>query len=152
MGYFTCSPLAASIPHTPMARDVRIRPPSPRNWPKGLAWWQRSKQRRDTSRELSKPTPVWAAALDRSITMPRSDAGRGMQRARSEGKSRLTLLVHERRFLTSLRVAHLATADTGAIPHGVPVCFVVCADTLYVTIDAKLKSQHGSELKRTGRL
>src|SRR5215831_16413808 len=50
-----------------------------------------------------------------------------MQRARSEGKSRLTLLVHERRFLTILRVAHLATADTGAIPHVVPVCFVVCA-------------------------
>jgi nitroimidazol reductase NimA-like FMN-containing flavoprotein (pyridoxamine 5'-phosphate oxidase superfamily) len=67
------------------------------------------------------------------------NAGRGMQRARSEGKSRLTRLVHERRFLTSLRVAHLATADTGAIPDVVPVCFVVCADTLYVTIGSELK-------------
>jgi PPOX class probable F420-dependent enzyme len=80
--------------------------------------------------------------------MPRSDAGRGLQRPRSEGKARLMLLVHERRFLTSLRVAHLATADTDAIPHVVPVCFVVCADTLYVTIDAKPKRRPGSELKR----
>jgi PPOX class probable F420-dependent enzyme len=80
--------------------------------------------------------------------MPKSDAGRGMQRARSEGKSRLTLLVHERRFLASLRVAHLATADTGAIPHVVPVCFVVSANTLYVTIDAKPKSRPANRLKR----
>ena len=60
----------------------------------------------------------------------------------------MTLLEHERRFLTSLRVAHLATADTGAIPHVVPVCFVVRADTLYVTIDAKPKSRPATELKR----
>jgi len=60
----------------------------------------------------------------------------------------MTLLEHERRFLTSLRVAHLATADTGAIPHVVPVCFVVCADTLYVTIDEKPKSRPANELKR----
>jgi PPOX class probable F420-dependent enzyme len=60
----------------------------------------------------------------------------------------MTLLKHERRFLASLRVAHLATSDIGAIPHVVPVCFVVCADTLYVTIDAKPKSRPAIELKR----
>ena len=60
----------------------------------------------------------------------------------------MTLLEHEQRFLTSLRVAHLATADTGAIPHVVPVCFVVRADTLYITIDAKPKSRPATELKR----
>jgi PPOX class probable F420-dependent enzyme len=59
-----------------------------------------------------------------------------------------TLLEHERRFLTSLRVAHLATADTAAIPHVVPVCFVVRANTVYVTIDAKPKSRPANELKR----
>jgi PPOX class probable F420-dependent enzyme len=60
----------------------------------------------------------------------------------------MTLLEHERRFLTSLRVAHLATADIGANPHVVPVCFAVCADTLYVTIDEKPKSRPAKELKR----
>jgi PPOX class probable F420-dependent enzyme len=60
----------------------------------------------------------------------------------------MTLSEHERRFLASLRVAHLATADTDAVPHVVPVCFVVCADTVYVTIDAKPKRRPGNELKR----
>jgi len=60
----------------------------------------------------------------------------------------MTLLEHERRFLTRLRVAHLATADTAAIPHVVPVCFVVRDDTVYVTIDAKPKSKSAKELKR----
>ena len=62
--------------------------------------------------------------------------------------STMALLEHERKFLASLRVAHLATADTGAIPHVVPVCFVVRADTLYITIDAKPKSRPATELKR----
>ena len=59
-----------------------------------------------------------------------------------------TLLDEERRFLTSLRVAHLATADTEAVPHVVPVCFVVRAGTLYITIDAKPKRGPAHELKR----
>ena len=50
--------------------------------------------------------------------------------------------------MTSLRVAHLATADAAAIPHVVPVCFFVHADTVYVTIDAKPKSRPANELKR----
>jgi PPOX class probable F420-dependent enzyme len=68
---------------------------------------------------------------------------------RSDSSARpLTLLDAERRFLTSLRVAHLATADTEAVPHVVPVCFVVRADSLYITIDAKPKRRPAHELKR----
>jgi PPOX class probable F420-dependent enzyme len=43
------------------------------------------------------------------------------------------------RFLASCRVGHLATADARAIPHLVPVCFVVSDDALYITIDQKPK-------------
>jgi len=54
----------------------------------------------------------------------------------------------ERQFLAGRRIAHLATADRSAIPHVVPVCFVVHHDTLYVTIDEKPKRKPGSTLKR----
>ena len=60
----------------------------------------------------------------------------------------MTLSHHERQFLTSLRVAHLATADPQAVPHVVPICFVVRADTLYIAIDAKPKRRPAHELKR----
>ena len=53
----------------------------------------------------------------------------------------------ERRFLDESRVAHLATADACAVPHVVPVCFVVAGSTLYITIDAKPK-RPGGTLKR----
>ena len=43
------------------------------------------------------------------------------------------------RFLASRRVGHLATADAHAMPHLVPVCFVVSKDALYITIDQKPK-------------
>ena len=43
------------------------------------------------------------------------------------------------RFLASRRVGHLATADTRAAPHLVPVCFVVGEGALYITIDQKPK-------------
>ena len=43
------------------------------------------------------------------------------------------------RFLASRRVGHLATADAQAIPHLVPVCFVVGDGALYITIDQKPK-------------
>ena len=50
-------------------------------------------------------------------------------------------------FLEACRVGHLATADSGAAPHVVPVCFA-CTDTsLYVTIDAKPKGD-AAGLKR----
>jgi len=47
----------------------------------------------------------------------------------------------ERRFVESRRVGHLATAETGGMPHVVPVCFALIADTLYITIDEKPKRQ-----------
>jgi len=43
------------------------------------------------------------------------------------------------RFVTGCRVGHLATADARAIPHLVPVCFVVSAGAVYITIDQKPK-------------
>ena len=55
---------------------------------------------------------------------------------------------HERRFLLTRRVGHLATADSRAIPHVVPVCFTISQGTLYVTIDEKPKRVAGPALKR----
>ena len=46
---------------------------------------------------------------------------------------------HQDRFLASRRVGHLSTADAQAIPHLVPVCFVVDEGVLYITIDQKPK-------------
>ena len=43
------------------------------------------------------------------------------------------------RFLARPRVGHLATADARAVPHLVPVCFVVSEGALYITIDQKPK-------------
>jgi len=54
----------------------------------------------------------------------------------------------ERRFLAHRRIAHLATADSHAVPHVVPVCFVMSEDTLYFTIDEKPKRHPGAALKR----
>ena len=54
----------------------------------------------------------------------------------------------ERRFLAQQRIAHLATADRGAVPHVVPVCFVVAGGTLYITIDEKPKQRPATALKR----
>src|SRR4030081_54474 len=55
---------------------------------------------------------------------------------------------HERRFLLAQRVGHLATADSRAIPHVVPVCFTISQATLYITIDEKPKRVAGAALKR----
>jgi PPOX class probable F420-dependent enzyme len=52
----------------------------------------------------------------------------------------------ERRFLAERRVGHLATADRGASPHVVPVCFAASGAALYVTVDEKPKG--GAPLKR----
>jgi PPOX class probable F420-dependent enzyme len=46
---------------------------------------------------------------------------------------------HQARFLAGRRVGHLATADARAMPHLVPVCFVVSEGALYITIDQKPK-------------
>jgi PPOX class probable F420-dependent enzyme len=50
-------------------------------------------------------------------------------------------------FLSACRVGHLATADAGAAPHVVPVCFACTDTTLYITIDAKPKG-NAAGLKR----
>jgi PPOX class probable F420-dependent enzyme len=55
---------------------------------------------------------------------------------------------HERSFLLTQRVGHLATADSRAAPHVVPVCFAMSQDTLYITIDEKPKRVSGAALKR----
>jgi PPOX class probable F420-dependent enzyme len=55
---------------------------------------------------------------------------------------------HERTFLLTRRVGHLATADREAVPHVVPVCFAISQATLYVTIDEKPKRVAGAALKR----
>ena len=54
----------------------------------------------------------------------------------------------ERRFVESARVARLATADAGGIPHVVPVCYALIGDSLYVTIDEKPKRPGARVLKR----
>jgi PPOX class probable F420-dependent enzyme len=54
----------------------------------------------------------------------------------------------ERQFLAQQRIAYLATADHGAIPHVVPVCFAIAEHTLYVTIDEKPKRGSAFALKR----
>ena len=54
----------------------------------------------------------------------------------------------ERRFLSHQRIAHLATADRRAVPHVVPVCFVILEGTLYITIDDKPKRTSTVSLKR----
>jgi hypothetical protein len=45
----------------------------------------------------------------------------------------------QRQFLAHQRVAYLATADSRAVPHVVPVCFAIVEHTLYITIDEKPK-------------
>jgi PPOX class probable F420-dependent enzyme len=58
---------------------------------------------------------------------------------------------NQRRFLDRRRVGHLATADTSAIPHVVPVCFATTDNSLYITIDQKPKGSPRS-LKRLRNL
>jgi PPOX class probable F420-dependent enzyme len=54
----------------------------------------------------------------------------------------------ERRFLAQQRIAHLATADSRAVPHVVPVCFAICDGMFYITIDEKPKRHSRAPLKR----
>jgi PPOX class probable F420-dependent enzyme len=48
---------------------------------------------------------------------------------------------HQRRFVETRRVGHLATADASGAPFLTPVCFALAGDSLYVTIDEKPKRQ-----------
>ena len=54
----------------------------------------------------------------------------------------------ERRFVESMRVARLATADANGAPHVVPVCYALIDDNLYVTIDEKPKRSDVRAMKR----
>ena len=54
----------------------------------------------------------------------------------------------QRRFVASMRVARLATADADGVPHVVPVCYALLGDSLYVTIDEKPKRSAGRALRR----
>ena len=54
----------------------------------------------------------------------------------------------EQLFLTTLRVGRLATADSSAVPHVVPVCYAISDSTLYITIDEKPKQTVCQPLKR----
>ena len=62
------------------------------------------------------------------------------------------LSAHERHFVDTRRVGHLATADSHAVPHVVPVCFSLSEDTLYITIDGKPKRSSGRSLKRLANI
>lgn len=46
---------------------------------------------------------------------------------------------HQRRFVDSRRIGHLATADAGGAPHVLPVCFAISESAAYITIDEKPK-------------
>jgi PPOX class probable F420-dependent enzyme len=61
------------------------------------------------------------------------------------------LSARERHFLDTRRIGHLATADSRAVPHVVPVCFGLSEDMLYITIDQKPK-QDGRKLKRLSNI
>ncbi len=58
------------------------------------------------------------------------------------------LSARERHFLDTQRVGRLATADSGAVPHVVPVCFGLSDDVLFITIDQKPKREGARPLKR----
>ena len=58
------------------------------------------------------------------------------------------LSARERHFLDTQRVGRLATADSGAVPHVVPVCFGLSNDVLFITIDQKPKREGARPLKR----
>lgn len=62
------------------------------------------------------------------------------------------LSARERHFVDTRRVGHLATADSHAMPHVVPVCFSLSEDTLYITIDRKPKRSSGRSLKRLANI
>jgi PPOX class probable F420-dependent enzyme len=64
---------------------------------------------------------------------------RSLASATEVGQDSGMLSERQVRFLAELRVGHLATADAAAVPHVVPVCFVVSEGALYITIDQKPK-------------
>ena len=62
------------------------------------------------------------------------------------------LSARQRHFIDTRRVAHLATADSQAVPQVVPVCFGLAEDRLYITIDQKPKRDRDRPLKRLSNI
>jgi PPOX class probable F420-dependent enzyme len=62
------------------------------------------------------------------------------------------LSARERHFLDTRRIGHLATADSHAVPHVVPVCFCLSDAALYITIDRKPKRGRDRPLKRLSNI
>ena len=62
----------------------------------------------------------------------------------------MILTPETRTFIDAQRVARLATVDTGAHPHIVPICFALAPDayTLYTPIDEKPKRGDYTHLRR----
>ena len=56
------------------------------------------------------------------------------------------------RFVSSARVARLASADAGARPHAIPVCFAALDGAIYIGLDAKPKSVDVLRLRRVRNL
>jgi PPOX class probable F420-dependent enzyme len=54
----------------------------------------------------------------------------------------------QRAFVTAARVARLATAGDGALPHVVPVCFALVGETVYIALDEKPKRVRPERLRR----
>lgn len=61
---------------------------------------------------------------------------------------RAALTREERSFILSQRVAHLATADGGARPHVVPVCFALDGEHIVIPLDEKPKRVSPLALRR----
>lgn len=53
-----------------------------------------------------------------------------------------------REFIAAAPLAHLATADAGATPHNVPLCFWFDGERFYFVIDRKPKRRAGLAIKR----
>ncbi len=53
-----------------------------------------------------------------------------------------------RQFLDVQRVGHLATADSTATPHVVPVCYALIGTTVYIALDEKPKRVGPRRLRR----
>lgn len=62
------------------------------------------------------------------------------------------LSARERHFVDTRRIGHLATADSRAVPHVVPVCFGLSDSRIYITIDEKPKHDRGRPLKRLSNI
>jgi PPOX class probable F420-dependent enzyme len=92
-------------------------------------------------------SPRLSTNADSGVAKP-SRAVQYRRDLKSSPGGRHVLSDHERRFLLTRRVGHLATADSRAVPHVVPVCFTISQGTLYITIDEKPKRMAGPALKR----